>query len=153
MPPPTNAAPAPGFWNRLLGGAIAPLANWGVRRGWLAKDESKYVIGERQDSDGAYLSKPTEVTLLAEYEQSELLYAAANARAHAVGACRWVLKRRRKGPDEVVKEHLALDILNQPFRSGKTRGGTWQLLGEAIELYLILGGKAYVEIVQEEGRG
>lgn len=87
---------------------------------------------------------PTPEQLLREYERSIWVYDCVSVKARFVASLPVILKRRRKGDDEVVREHEALDLLNRP-----AVGQTWIDLCESVDSYLSLCGRAFIEVVRD----
>lgn len=119
-----------------------------LRAGRLAKTDDVIPPGWRElsattlheVSGGMTEISPTSEAVVGEYERSLWVYAAVSAKARFCAALPWVLKRKRKGKDEVIGEHEVLDLMERP-----APGVTWSDFAEACVTYLELAGRLPIE--------
>ena len=79
-----------------------------VPEGWILQDQATY------SSRGVKEIGPNPRQFLDEYKRSIWTYIAVKAKAESIAGMPWLLKKRKKGEDEVIAEHEIVDFVEQP---------------------------------------
>lgn len=97
-------------------------------------------------SDGRTEVQPTDVNIMEEYRRSLWVYACVSKKARYAGGMPFLLKRVRRGTDEIVNDHPALDVLWKPAPKR-----TWARLVRIMVINYELAGRAFLEKAADEG--
>lgn len=97
-----------GWFKNVTKNIALRMLKYSVPEGWMPLDSATY------SSRGIREIGPNPRTFMDEYKRAIWTYIAVKAKAESIAGMPWLLKRQRKGEDEVVAEHEFVDFVERP---------------------------------------